>query len=362
MAVATAPAPGSTGCLVPFGSIPADLAAGVTAKMGTIPPGNEFFVEVPWLFRHACFSRAIPNRLPGGLADLVGFVVSQDNSCRYCYGAQRAMLRFMGYKEGQIDRIEKDVQASEISPKDQTALDFARRLSRSNPRPAKGELAALEKAGFSRDDIVGIAMVAAGFCGHNRLATMLQIPPFEPLEAASRNPIKKFFFMRGMKAMMAKQVEPTFEKLPPDVKLPAASVLAATSETPAGRERANAIKEMWESDGLPKRAKALVFAVVARALDCKRTQDDAVTLLRGEGMTDAEIDEVLETLDGESLTDLEREVVAFARDSVRYQADSIIQRTRELARGKAPKLLLEIVGVVAFANCETRLGALLEVD
>ena len=39
------------------------------------------------------------------LADEVGLVVSQDNSCRYCFGAQRAFLRILGETERPVARI-----------------------------------------------------------------------------------------------------------------------------------------------------------------------------------------------------------------------------------------------------------------
>ena len=43
------------------------------------------------------------------LADQVGLVVSQDNSCRFCFGVQRAFLRVLGMSEKHIARLEQDL-------------------------------------------------------------------------------------------------------------------------------------------------------------------------------------------------------------------------------------------------------------
>ncbi len=72
-------------------------------------------------------------RVDAELADEAGLVVSQDNSCRFCFGAQRAFLRVLGMSEARITRLEQNLLVGDFSERERAALDFARRLSRSEP-------------------------------------------------------------------------------------------------------------------------------------------------------------------------------------------------------------------------------------
>ena len=64
------------------GPIPADLRAAVRRIAGaTTPARASRLAAVPWVVR--AFIHGIDKR--------VAFVVSQENACRYCYGATRTM-------------------------------------------------------------------------------------------------------------------------------------------------------------------------------------------------------------------------------------------------------------------------------
>ena len=65
--------------------------------------------------------------LDADLVDQVGLVVSQDNSCRFCFGVQRAFLRVLGMSEKRITRLEHDLLTGDFNPRERAALDFARR-------------------------------------------------------------------------------------------------------------------------------------------------------------------------------------------------------------------------------------------
>ena len=64
-------------------------------KLGVPQPMIRYFVDCPWLARalvdlHPEFGLLV--HLDLHLADLISLVVSQENSCRFCYAAQRALL------------------------------------------------------------------------------------------------------------------------------------------------------------------------------------------------------------------------------------------------------------------------------
>jgi alkylhydroperoxidase family enzyme len=110
------------------------------------------------------------------LADLIGLVIAQDNSCRYGYATQRALLRAQGHSERRIHQIEGDLLAAQLAPRERAALDFAHRVSRSSPGPGAAERARLRELGWSEAGIVELALVAAVNVYPNRVATIPALP------------------------------------------------------------------------------------------------------------------------------------------------------------------------------------------
>ena len=165
-------------CLVPPGSAPAELVATVRRSHGGYAPvWVSRFAPLPWLVR------AMDEMTSGPFASLsfrdfafVALVVSRDNSCRYCYGAQRALMRILGYEGDAIDRIERD-ELVDSDPGSQLSLDFARKLSRGNPRPGAEQLAALGRSGRSPDEIAELTFAAASTVFANRMSTLVALPP-----------------------------------------------------------------------------------------------------------------------------------------------------------------------------------------
>src|SRR5262245_53804048 len=93
------------------------LAAEVKKAMGGIVPRWAHLLSpAPWVVR--AFARTHATRyahMPPELTGLIGLVVSQDNSCRYCYGATRTILKIVGYHEESIDHLEDEVHLAEVS-------------------------------------------------------------------------------------------------------------------------------------------------------------------------------------------------------------------------------------------------------
>ena len=72
-------------------------------------PAIRYFVDCPWLARALVDLHpelGLLMHLDHHVADLVSLVVSQENSCRFCYAAVRAMLCIQGMSEARIQRIE----------------------------------------------------------------------------------------------------------------------------------------------------------------------------------------------------------------------------------------------------------------
>jgi AhpD family alkylhydroperoxidase len=98
--------------------------------------------------------------LDQNVADLLTLVVSQENSCRFCYAAQRALLWGLGMSEARIQRVEQELSAS-LAPRTAAAIAFGRSQSRTGPGGACDARQALRRAGFSDEEIKEIAFTTA---------------------------------------------------------------------------------------------------------------------------------------------------------------------------------------------------------
>ena len=83
---------------------------------------------------------------PPQLADVAAFVTTQENACRFCYGALHTAMRLSGYSERRIDDLERDVQLPDDLTREVVSL--SRKLARSTPRPVKIELEELQRLGL----------------------------------------------------------------------------------------------------------------------------------------------------------------------------------------------------------------------
>ena len=118
--------------------------------------------------------------------------------------------------------------------------------------------------------------------------------------------------------------------------------------------------EAWQSNILPRRSKALIFAVVARALGCEASEREAARLVATEGMTGADLDEVLTHLGSPKLDPIEAQIVPFARETVWYTPAPIQRRLRALQETLSTPQLLELTGITAIANQLCRLCAVVQ--
>src|SRR5439155_50039 len=92
--------------------------------VGAVPGWLARLAPSPWLVRALCEIIKRPfAHAPREVCELVALVVSQENSCRYCYGVQRAVFKIFGYRDAYLDALERDAQVSELTPAARAALD-----------------------------------------------------------------------------------------------------------------------------------------------------------------------------------------------------------------------------------------------
>ena len=314
----------------------------------------------PWV-RELCVSVVTyrPVAMPQSLYRIGTVVTSQENSCRYCYGANRAYLKILGYSESFIGRLEREATLAEIDDKGRAFLAFCRSLARSRPRPMKADGEALVALGFSPLAVTEMAMLIAMNCCYNRISLLSACPPehgFERMANGVLAPLLRPLLRMAMSLHRAPQ--------PPALEAqalaagPFGAIVVAASGLPAATIFKNALDHAFASPILPATTKALMFAVVARTLGCRTSEAEARRLAAAEGLAEAEIDSALATLRCARLSAHQQALLAWARDTVHYQVGEIQKSTATLAAGLGGAAALEAIGVAALANAVVRLAML----
>jgi alkylhydroperoxidase family enzyme len=335
-----------------------ELEGYVRSALGSVPPLVTYFYTSPWIVRSMVTfdpSQVGLMHVDGDLARLVELVVSQDNACRYCYAATRAMLKIFGFPEARIRKVEHDLQSAQLSPTVTAALEFARRVSRANPLPMAADAQRLRDVGYSDGAIRELVFLAAGTVFFNRLATLPAVPT-ESVERMDRSRvfallgpiIARFLTFKARKARRPQMQQHTG---------PYAYLIESFNGLPLAGALSTALCEAWDSPVLPRRTKAFAFAVVARGLGCPLSEREAARLLTAEGVAPGEIDATLAHLASPVLDPIEAAVVPFARETIWYRPVQIQRRARALRDQLTREQFLELIGITALANAVCRMSA-----
>jgi alkylhydroperoxidase family enzyme len=330
----------------------------VRGELGSVPPLVPYLVAAPWIARSLVLLNVPPaQHVDRHLADLIGLVVAEDNSCRFCYAMQRTMMRLEGFSTARIRELEEQRFTARLDPKPTLALEFARHISRADSR-RRDDPERLRAAGWSREAVREIAFLAAIHVYFNRIATLPAVPVAR-LERMARLP------GLGLLAPIFRRLMHRVHPRPDPLSLeacagPLAYLVEAFAALPAGRGLRQVLDEACASPGLPLRSKLLVFAVVARAVGCPHAEGESVRLLGQDGMAGEAIAETLRHLRSPALDPIEAAIVPFARETVRYRPSEIQRRARELEPLLGRERLVELIGATALANAVCRLGVVVD--
>ena len=336
------------------------LEAYARRKQRVPNPALAYFTPVPWLARalvdlHPEYGLLL--RLDYEVMDLVQLVVSQENSCRFCYAAVRAMLWAQGMSRARIERIEHDLARADLPPRTMAAIAFGRSQSRTGPAGARAAREALARAGVSEEEMKEIAFAVALTDFSNRAHSIAAVPsrPMErlpeQLHIRLMRPLINFLLRRSR--FHGQRTAMVGVSIPPHQRL-----VRAYEGSPIAPALERALEQMWASPVLTRRCKLLIFAVVSRGLSCQTCSHEIFTALRREGLTDATIAQVLTHLDAPELDPIERLLVPFARETIWYEPATIQRRARALRERLSAPQVLEAIGVASLANGLCRLGAM----
>jgi alkylhydroperoxidase family enzyme len=331
-------------------------------KTGMPIPSIRYFTPVPWLARavvdlHPEYGLLM--HLDQKVADVLTLVVSQENSCRFCYAVIRLMLRAQGMSEARIERLEQNLSgADDLAPRTVAAIAFGRTQSRVGPAGAREARQAVRRAGFSDDEMKEIVFVVATTDFLNRLHTI----PAIPSRTLERMPDQ--FHVRLLRPLINHLMErrrcrgraTPLERAPP---YPYCRLVEGYAGSPIAPVLGQTIEEMWASSHLARRCKLLMLAIVARGLGCEVCALEIGEALQREGLNEPALDQILAHLDGPELDALERLLVRFARETIWFEP-AVLQRSARALRDRlSVQQLLEAIGVVSLANGLCRMGAMI---
>ena len=335
------------------------LQSYVRRRWGLPNPTIAYFSPVPWMARavvdlHPEYGLLM--HLDQAAADLVVLVVSQENSCRFCYAAVRALLWAQGMSWARIQRMEQDLTRADLAPRTMAAVAFARSQSRSGPAAARAAREALLRAGLEIDEMKEIAFTAALTDFNNRAHTIPAIPAY-PIESMPDR-----LFVRLLRPLLGLIVKwhryrgqsAALEPVPPYAY---GRLVETYAGSPIGALLARTLAEMWASPHLTRRCKLLMIAVIARGLGCELCAPEVSETLRREGLKESTIAHVLTHLDAPELDPIERLLVPFARETIWYEPAPLQRRARMLRDRLSGAQLLEAIGVASLANGLCRMGA-----
>ena len=336
-----------------------DIEAYARQRVGMVPPYLPYLVHSPWVARSELilnFSQGLLIHLDDDEAELAAMAASLDNACRYCYAASRFLMRLQGISESRLQERESRLRDASGSPRESAMLQFVYRMSRSDPLITADDKQQLLDVGFSSAEIQELAFVVGFMMLANRVGT---IPALSP-EALEQLPDR--WYMRLARPLAWNMVKRHMSRgqtlaKPPPYEGPFAYLVKAFGDSPIAEALAMVLNEAWADTLLTRRCKALLFAVVAKALNCSLSGDESRQLLLAEGLADALIDPILSHLHSPELHATESLLLPFARKTVWYQPSQIQREARELMAHISQAEFVEVVGMVSLANALCRLSA-----
>jgi AhpD family alkylhydroperoxidase len=326
---------------------------------GLLPPGTRHVIRCPWLARSVALFNWYRGRLLHldiNLAEMLALAVSQDNSCRYCFAVHRILTRFAGMSEPQIRRFEQELLTIELPQPEQRAIVFARRLSRSTPIIRQADLEPLAACGWSDMAIREMALVCGAMVVLNRYATFLALDPESYETLPDRWYVRLIRPALGFALRLAARRGDPAPFSADERQGPFARIVNGFDGLPLGRSLRTILDEAWHFDGISRRTKALVVAVIARGLGDDLVLSEARALALDNGVGAEDFAGALAHFSADGLTEKEKIAIEFARDTIWYAPAPMQRRTRAFMDHFETEELLDLVGFASLANLIARLG------
>jgi len=107
--------------------------------------------------------------------ELLATVVSALNGCAYCMRHHAEALRAYVKDEDFVAQVQQDYTQAPLDAQDRAMLDYARQLTQAPANLTRNDVAKLQHAGFSDDEILSINLITSYFSFVNRVALGLGV-------------------------------------------------------------------------------------------------------------------------------------------------------------------------------------------
>jgi alkylhydroperoxidase family enzyme len=195
----------------------------------------------------------------------------------------------------------------------------------------------------------------------NRMSTFVALPP-QPIE---QMPDKWWVrILRPLLAIRFRQMRrrgKAIRLLEAEKSGPLSDFVNAMDGLPLARDLRMVLDRLWNSASLPARTVTILFAVIARALGSQRCENEATRLLRAQGFTAKEIEQILTHLTSPALSEIERLLVPLARETVWYQPAVIQRRCAETQAQVSAEQFLDFCGAASLLNMLCRVGVIVDI-
>ena len=153
----------------------------VKEKIGFIPNVLAAFAKFPKQFEG--FTKLYNALMLGesGLTklerEMIAVTVSSENHCFYCLVAHGAAVRELSNDPQLGERLAANFRSAELPKKQETLLNFSKKLTRDPSEITENDRSDLRKAGYTDRDIWDISAIIGLFNMTNRLALATEMEP-----------------------------------------------------------------------------------------------------------------------------------------------------------------------------------------
>ena len=153
----------------------------VNEKIGFIPNVLAAFAKFPKQFEG--FTKLYNALMLGesGLTklerEMIAVTVSSENHCFYCLVAHGAAVRELSNDPQLGERLAANFRSAELPKKQETLLNFSKKLTRDPSEITENDRSELRKAGYTDRDIWDISAIIGLFNMTNRLALATEMEP-----------------------------------------------------------------------------------------------------------------------------------------------------------------------------------------
>jgi alkylhydroperoxidase family enzyme len=254
-----------------------------------------------------------------------------------------------------VEQLESRIATRELDDKALAALTYAAKLSRAAPLPHGADRNQLLAQGFSPEEHRELAFVVAATELANRVHTITAVPP-RPLERLASGWLPALLRLTAARRAVRLRRRGCPRNGGAREATPYADLRDRFAGTPIGTALEETLEAMAKSTVLPNKVRALVFAVIAHALDCGISAAEARAMLPKDVALD-DFAELLAHLGGPSAEPMEREVASFVRETIWYSPLAVQRRARALQQRLSGAAFLEVVALACLANSLCRLAA-----